>query len=160
MFDAASELVAYYDRMLSALASAGYRFSAARVVVKFKDEGRAEAFRRGTTRLLPGLRSLELVVETDPEENWSYYASLRMRLYLSRDGREHFLADGGDLDWTQKTLNDRKERFFASGLGSERLLDKRALKAGCPSCGAAIEKIQYLGGSSYFCPLCQGPAKR
>jgi len=34
-------------------------------------------------------------------------------------------------------------------------LDKEALKLGCIKCGSSIEKIQYLGGASYFCPKCQ-----
>jgi len=36
-----------------------------------------------------------------------------------------------------------------------RLMDSRAVGQPCPSCGAAIEKIQYLGGSCYLCPDCQ-----
>ena len=36
------------------------------------------------------------------------------------------------------------------------ILDKRAKGAPCPNCGTPIEKIQYLGGSCYICPECQG----
>jgi formamidopyrimidine-DNA glycosylase len=39
--------------------------------------------------------------------------------------------------------------------GYVRLMDKNALKKPCPECGGAIKKIQYLGGSCYFCPNCQ-----
>ncbi|MGD8967517.1 MAG: endonuclease VIII [Anaerolineae bacterium] len=40
--------------------------------------------------------------------------------------------------------------------GYVRLMDKNALKRPCPECGGGIEKIQYLGGSCYLCPNCQG----
>jgi len=39
--------------------------------------------------------------------------------------------------------------------GYVRLMDSRAVGQPCPVCGATVEKIQYLGGSCYFCPHCQ-----
>jgi formamidopyrimidine-DNA glycosylase len=36
-----------------------------------------------------------------------------------------------------------------------RILDSKAKGNPCPECGTPIEKIQYLGGASYFCPDCQ-----
>jgi len=39
--------------------------------------------------------------------------------------------------------------------GYVRLMDSRAARQPCPVCGATVEKIQYLGGSCYFCPRCQ-----
>lgn len=35
------------------------------------------------------------------------------------------------------------------------ILDKRANGKPCPECGTRVEKISFLGGSSYFCPKCQ-----
>jgi formamidopyrimidine-DNA glycosylase len=40
--------------------------------------------------------------------------------------------------------------------GYERIMDKNALDRPCPECGGDVKKIQYLGGSCYFCPSCQG----
>jgi formamidopyrimidine-DNA glycosylase len=37
----------------------------------------------------------------------------------------------------------------------QRIMDKRAEGNPCPDCGAKVEKIQYLGGTCYFCPECQ-----
>jgi formamidopyrimidine-DNA glycosylase len=37
----------------------------------------------------------------------------------------------------------------------ERVLHSRVVGKPCPECGTPIEKIQYLGGASYFCPRCQ-----
>jgi hypothetical protein len=54
-----------------------------------------------------------------------YYRYLRFHVYadVSRShGME--LVDGGDTDWTQKLLNNAKERLVTSGIGSERLCEK------------------------------------
>ena len=34
-------------------------------------------------------------------------------------------------------------------------LDRRRAGGPCPECGTPIERIQYLGGSCYVCPVCQ-----
>jgi formamidopyrimidine-DNA glycosylase len=39
--------------------------------------------------------------------------------------------------------------------GYVRIMDKNAVGRPCPECGGEIEKIQYLGGTCYFCPNCQ-----
>ncbi|HNS51175.1 MAG TPA: DNA-formamidopyrimidine glycosylase family protein [Anaerolineae bacterium] len=36
-----------------------------------------------------------------------------------------------------------------------RQMDKEAAGRPCPDCGTVVTKIQYLGGSCYFCPQCQ-----
>lgn len=36
-----------------------------------------------------------------------------------------------------------------------RLMDKNSVGKPCNACGNKIEKIQYLGGTCYFCPHCQ-----
>ena len=53
-----------------------------------------------------------------------YYCKLRFHVYaISRRGHELELVDGGDTDWTQKLLNNAKERLVISGIGSERLCE-------------------------------------
>jgi formamidopyrimidine-DNA glycosylase len=37
----------------------------------------------------------------------------------------------------------------------QRVMDAAAVGKPCPECGAPIQKMQYLGGSCYFCPKCQ-----
>ncbi len=37
----------------------------------------------------------------------------------------------------------------------KKILDSRTVGWPCPACGAIIEKVQFLGGASYFCPKCQ-----
>ena len=36
-----------------------------------------------------------------------------------------------------------------------RLMDKKAAGNPCPECSTIIEKMQYLGGACYYCPVCQ-----
>lgn len=63
----------------------------------------------------------------------------------------------------KSTLNDvinnngRNDEYdFYGNLGKyERVLDSKSVKRGCPVCKSKIEKIQYLGGSSYYCSKCQ-----
>jgi len=49
---------------------------------------------------------------------------------------------------TERDLYNRPGRY-------RRILDSRNVGKPCPECGTPIEKIQYLGGASYFCPSCQ-----
>lgn len=39
--------------------------------------------------------------------------------------------------------------------GYQRIMSKDTVGHPCPECGARIEKMQYLGGSCYYCPKCQ-----
>jgi formamidopyrimidine-DNA glycosylase len=50
--------------------------------------------------------------------------------------------------------NDEFDLFGNRG-GYVRILDKDAAGKPCPQCGTLIEKMQYLGGTCYYCPHCQ-----
>ena len=50
--------------------------------------------------------------------------------------------------------SDEVDLFGRAG-GYARLMSAGTAGTPCPACGAAIEKIQYLGGACYFCPRCQ-----
>jgi formamidopyrimidine-DNA glycosylase len=50
--------------------------------------------------------------------------------------------------------SEETDLFGRSG-GYARVMDKNALRRPCPGCGGPISKMQYLGGSCYFCPRCQ-----
>ncbi len=49
---------------------------------------------------------------------------------------------------------DETDLFGAPG-GYVRLMDKNAAGHPCHLCGTIVEKMQYLGGTCYFCPGCQ-----
>ncbi|MFN8375741.1 MAG: DNA-formamidopyrimidine glycosylase family protein [Anaerolineae bacterium] len=50
--------------------------------------------------------------------------------------------------------NDEYNLYNERG-GYVRQMDNNAVGQPCPRCGAAIEKMKYLGGACYFCPNCQ-----
>jgi formamidopyrimidine-DNA glycosylase len=54
-------------------------------------------------------------------------------------------------------LGGRSEEYdlFNHPGGYQRIMDKRAVGNPCPRCGETVQKIQYLGGACYFCPVCQ-----
>jgi formamidopyrimidine-DNA glycosylase len=56
------------------------------------------------------------------------------------------IAQGGRYDETD---------LFNHAGGYVRIMDKDAVGKPCSRCGRFIEKMQYLGGSCYFCPNCQ-----
>jgi len=88
----------------------------------------------------------------------------RAKLHPKRDpttisGRERqrwYHAIRGVLsDAIERGGRDTESDLFGKPGGYVATLDRRALGNPCPECGTPIEKIQYLGGSCYFCPTCQ-----
>jgi hypothetical protein len=66
-------------------------------------------------------------VADDPERasGRGYYIGLCFKVYATIRGQRFEVADGGFVDWTQKLLNNRKERLFISGIGIDRLATAR-----------------------------------
>jgi formamidopyrimidine-DNA glycosylase len=56
------------------------------------------------------------------------------------------IAKGGRYD--EYDLHNEKGKYV-------RIMDKNAAGRPCPQCGTEVEKMQYLGGTCYFCPRCQ-----
>ncbi|MDE7222809.1 MAG: endonuclease VIII, partial [Acetatifactor sp.] len=50
---------------------------------------------------------------------------------------------------------DTEKDFFGRKGGYPTILSKRTVGTSCPYCGSIIQKMNYLGGTVYFCPLCQ-----
>lgn len=50
---------------------------------------------------------------------------------------------------------DDEADLFGKPGGYRRIMSSKSAGQPCPACGKPIEKIQYLGGACYFCPLCQ-----
>jgi hypothetical protein len=68
---------------------------------------------------------VDIGLEKAKTRETEYYQHLRFHVYASPPrGHEMELVDGGDTDWTQKLLNNAKERLVISGIGSERLCEK------------------------------------
>ncbi len=79
------------------------------------------------------------VSSLSPYERSALYDALRQTL------REALDLGGRD---TERGLFGEPGRYVP-------LLDGRAVGRPCPTCGAPIAKIRYLGGSCYLCPKCQ-----
>lgn len=50
---------------------------------------------------------------------------------------------------------DTEKDLYGVAGGYPTKMSKNALAFGCPACGGAITKEAYLGGSVYYCPVCQ-----
>jgi formamidopyrimidine-DNA glycosylase len=71
----------------------------------------------------------------------------RRALHVSiRDTLRQMVALGG---------RDGEIDLYGQPGGYKRMLSSETAGRPCPECGTPIEKIQYLGGASYFCPKCQ-----
>ncbi len=66
-----------------------------------------------------------VALDTDQDSSIlrNYYSKLRYQLFATDEsGNEFQIGNGGFTDWTQKLLNNKKERLLTSGLGLDRLL--------------------------------------
>jgi hypothetical protein len=75
-------------------------------------------------RLQSAHKKVRIGIDQDRQQGRGYYGKLCFKIFAtpSKD-REHELVDGGDVNWTQKLLNNAKERLIISGCGSERLCE-------------------------------------
>ena len=58
-------------------------------------------------------------------------------------------------DMTEQGMRDTEKDLSGKPGGYRTQMSKNSLKAGCPVCGGKIVKEAYLGGSVYYCPVCQ-----
>ena len=89
-------------------------------------------------RLHPRRRAIDLAAR----EKQALYKAIRATLKQA--------VDQGGRD-TERDLYDLPG-------GYRKILDSSTLQQPCRHCGGRIEKIQFLGGTSYFCPHCQPQA--
>ncbi len=69
-------------------------------------------------------KEVRIGIDQDRKQGRGYYGQLCFKIFATPPkGREQELVDGGDVDWTQKLLNNAKERLIISGCGSERLCE-------------------------------------
>lgn len=56
---------------------------------------------------------------------------------------------------TERGGRDTERDLFGCPGGYQTILSKNTVGQPCPACGTPIQKEAYLGGSVYFCPICQ-----
>ena len=50
---------------------------------------------------------------------------------------------------------DTEKDIYGNKGGYKVKMSKNSISEGCPKCGSEIVKETYLGGSIYYCPVCQ-----
>ena len=69
-------------------------------------------------------KKIRIGIDQDRKQGRGYYGQVCFKIFATTSkGRDHELVDGGDVNWTQKLLNNAKERLIISGCGSERLCE-------------------------------------
>jgi hypothetical protein len=69
-------------------------------------------------------KKVRIGIDQERKQGRGYYGQLCFKIFaIPSKGREQELVDGGDVNWTQKLLNNAKERLIISGCGSERLCE-------------------------------------
>jgi len=86
-----------------------------------------------------GIHPRRRIIDLKPIEEHTLYNVARVTLVQ--------MITGGGRDSERDLYN--QPGGYASILGSH------AVNKPCMQCGTPIEKIQFLGGASYFCPTCQ-----
>ena len=71
----------------------------------------------------------------------------RRRIFDAVQGTLHKMTACGGRD-TEKD-------FFGNPGGYRTMLSKKTVGKPCPYCGNVIQKANYMGGTVYFCPVCQ-----
>jgi hypothetical protein len=61
----------------------------------------------------------EILSDTSTQNN--YYKGIQFKIIVALGNLQLEIADGGIVDWTQKLLNNKKERYCISGFGLEIL---------------------------------------
>jgi hypothetical protein len=60
------------------------------------------------------------VITVNDFDNY-YYKTIQFKIGIRKNNQEFEIADGGDVDWSQKLLNNKKHRLFISGIGLDLL---------------------------------------
>ncbi len=107
----------------------------------FRSGAPRSAVRSGVVdKLQSSHKSVRVGFDQDRMQGRGYYGELCFKIFATPAARrEQELVDGGDVNWTQKLLNNAKERLVISGCGSERLCElfgatdsrRRSLRTGC-----------------------------
>lgn len=123
--EAVREHAEFYLRLLEALREVGRPMGSIRVPITALPEGPPEVLIESDViaPLAERHPEVDLCLAPEREHGRGYYSGLCFHIYVDDPaGEANQLADGGLTSWTQQLANDRKERLFISGFGTERVL--------------------------------------
>jgi hypothetical protein len=85
--------------------------------------GRGERARRLVAVVREARATRRVIVTEDPERlhRQRYYVRACFKVNVEVAGERFEVADGGFTDWTERLLDDRRERLLISGAGLDRL---------------------------------------
>ena len=116
------EQTSFYIELLTKVREMDIQTSAIRIVFEIFDQNISAKVEDLAKTLKRDHSDIDIEI-TGSTRQQNYYATLRYKLFATNPGgEEFFLCDGGFTNWTQQLLQNRKERYLASGLGYERLL--------------------------------------
>jgi hypothetical protein len=120
-WSALAEQIDFWIRLVNAL-SRVEPFTLESLQVKLIDRTPTAELTQSLGALMADLRGLHDRVRfttTATSEGGAYYPFAQFKLLATIRGKQWEVGDGGFTDWTQKLLNNRKERLLVSGFGSE-----------------------------------------
>jgi len=116
--------IRFHLRYLEALTSAGWPLQRPRIALTDLSGGRLLPTIETSilTPLSTEFPRAEVLLDPTRQSGRGYYRSLCFKVGV-RDGagEEMEIGDGGDVPWTEKLLNDAKERLVISAIAQERL---------------------------------------
>ena len=94
-------------------------------VSDFRSESPRSVVKSGVIEKLRSIHNgVRIEFEQDRKQGRRYYGELCFKIFATPlKGKDLELVDGGDVNWTQKLLNNAKERLVISGCGSERVCE-------------------------------------
>ena len=96
------------------VAVSDFRSEAPRSVVKSEVVEKLRSIHKG----------VRIELDQDRKQGRGYYGELCFKIFATPSkSKDMELVDGGDVNWTQKLLNNAKERLVISGCGSERVCE-------------------------------------
>ncbi|MEM1120317.1 MAG: hypothetical protein AAGJ18_07690 [Bacteroidota bacterium] len=98
------------------------KFPSYPIRIKFFAKKNTEPFRRLIQQKEQAIWLDKSIVWINDFDN-EYYQNIQFKIGIQKQDQWIELADGGDVNWTQKLLGNQKHRLFISGIGLE-FLDK------------------------------------
>jgi hypothetical protein len=123
--DALVAQIGFYVGLLGELGRGTLRIETVRVGVTDLGDGAFAGLL--DERVIPAVRAAfpGVRVEHDPERESRrvYYERVCFRVWATNADHDVPVVDGGFVDWTQRLLDDRKERLLTSAFGAQLLSD-------------------------------------
>lgn len=78
-------------------------------------------FESGLMDKIESISNRVKIVQDEPDNTGDYYQTVRIKIIVKHEEKDIHIVDMGFTDWTQKLLNNKKQRLLISGAGLELL---------------------------------------